>query len=72
MYRIPHDFTHFDDEEMEYMQSIKERLFTLPLGEEVGNYFIQNVARRFAGYVMKRILFGLGMSNTGKDIFTKA
>lgn len=40
MYRIADDFTHFDDEEMEYMQSIKERLFTLPLGEEVGNYFI--------------------------------
>ena len=72
VYRIDHDFTNFDDEEMEYMQSIKERLFTNPLGEEVGEYFIENVARGLAGDVMKTILFGLGMSNTGKGIFTKA
>jgi hypothetical protein len=72
MYRIDHDFTHFDDDEMEYMESIKERLFTTPLGKDVGEYFIQSVARGFAGDVMKRILFGLGPSNTGKLIFTKA
>jgi hypothetical protein len=54
------------------MQSIKERLFTIPLGTDVGEFFTQNVARGLAGDVMKRILFGLGMSNTGKGIFTKA
>jgi phage/plasmid-associated DNA primase len=72
MNRIDHDFTHFYDDDMAYMQSIKERLFTIPLGTDVGEFFIQNVARGLAGDVMKRILFGLGMSNTGKGIFTKA
>jgi hypothetical protein len=72
MNKIDHDFTHFYDDDIEYMQSIKERLFTIPLGTDVGEFFTQNVARGLAGDVMKRILFGLGMSNTGKGIFTKA
>ena len=72
MYRIDHDFTHFTPEDMAYMETIKERLFTIPLGIDVGDYLILNLARGFAGDLMKRILFGLGMSNTGKGVLTKA
>ena len=54
------------------MDTRKERLFSSPLGKEVGNYLILNLARAFAGDHMKRITFGLGSSNTGKGILTKA
>jgi phage/plasmid-associated DNA primase len=57
---------------MEYIKTIKHRLFGLPLGEEVGDYVILNLARGLAGDMMKRVMFGLGMSNTGKGIMTKA
>jgi hypothetical protein len=57
---------------MEYMETIRERLFCLSLGKEVGDYVILNLARGLAGDMMKRIMFGLGMSNTGKGIMTKA
>jgi hypothetical protein len=57
---------------MDYMETIKQRLFCLSLGEEVGDYVILNLARGLAGDMMKRIMFGLGMSNTGKGIMTKA
>jgi hypothetical protein len=70
--RIDHEFTHFSDDDMEYIETIKNRLFHLPLGEDVGNYVILNLARGLAGDMMKRVMFGLGMSNTGKGIMTKA
>ena len=70
--RIDHNFTFLQEGEANYIKSIKERYFVLPLGEEVGNYLILNLARALAGDVMKRILFGLGTSNTGKGILTKA
>lgn len=58
--------------DLHYMESIKQRLFYEPLGREVGDFFILNLARGLAGDVMKRILFGLGSSNTGKSTITKA
>ena len=71
-YRIGHNFTSFTDDELEYMASIEERLFINPLGSEVGQYLIRNLSRALAGDVMKKIMFGLGRSNTGKGILTKA
>jgi hypothetical protein len=71
-YRVDHEYTHFTKDEFSYMDTIKERLFTLPLGVDVGDYLILNLARAFAGDQMKRIIFGLGSSNTGKGILTKA
>jgi hypothetical protein len=71
-YRVDHEFTHFTDDDMEYMETIRERLFTLPLGESVGDYLIRILARALSGETMKKILFGLGMSNSGKGILTKA
>jgi hypothetical protein len=70
--RIDHEFTHFDDADDQYIETIKHRLFGLPLGEEVGDYLILYLARSLAGDMMKRVMFGLGMSNTGKGIMTKA
>ena len=54
------------------MESIKYRLFYEPLGKDVGDFFILNLSRGLAGDKMKRILFGLGASNTGKSTITKA
>jgi hypothetical protein len=72
VYRIDHEFVNFSEDDMVYMDSIQERLFTLPLGDDVGKYLILNLARGLAGDQMKRIMFGLGMTNTGKGILTKA
>jgi len=47
-------------------------LFYDPLGKDVGDFLILNLARGLAGDIMKRILFGLGYSNTGKSTITKA
>ena len=63
------DFS-LDDEA--YMSSIKRRLFYEPLGKNAGDFFILNLARGLVGDMMKRILFGLGSSNTGKSTITKA
>ena len=57
VYRIDHDFCHFTDEDMDYMNTTQERLFTLPLGNDVGKYLILNLARGLAGDQMKRIMF---------------
>ena len=67
--RIHHKFADFN---MEYIDSIKQRLFYDTLGKEVGDYLILNLARGLAGDMMKRILFGLGGTNSGKTILTSA
>lgn len=72
MGKIHHDFTEFNDEDMTYMNDIKQRFFTNVLGEEVGNYFILNLARGLAGDMMKRILFCLGETDCGKSTITTA
>ena len=55
-----------------YIESIKKRLFYEPLGKDVGDFFMLNLARGLAGDMMKRIIFGLGASNTGKSTITKS
>lgn len=70
--KIPHDYKSFTIKDDEYIESIKRKLFYEPLGKEVGDYFILNLARGLAGDRMKRIFFGLGFSNTGKSTVTKA
>jgi muconolactone delta-isomerase len=56
----------------EKIDDVKKRLFYDPLGKEVGDYMILNIARGLAGDCMKRILFCLGSGNTGKSILTLA
>jgi phage/plasmid-associated DNA primase len=69
---IPHEFEHFSDEDMEYMNDIKTRLFHNPLGEKQGDFLILNLARGLMGDMMKRFLMGLGGTNCGKSILTTA
>jgi hypothetical protein len=72
MGKIHQDFEMVNDIEMEYVKGVKQRLFITPLGNDVGDYFILNLARGLAGDMMKRTLFCLGGTNCGKSIATKA
>jgi len=72
MNRINRSFEPFDDEDMEYIESIKKRFFHDPLGVDMGNYMALNLARGLAGDKMKRIIFGLGGTNCGKSVLTTA
>ena len=49
------------------MMDVKNRFFNIPLGDEVGDYFLLQLARGLAGELMKKIMFGLGSSNNGKS-----
>jgi len=70
--RIYNDFEPFTDEDMDYMDTIKQRFFHDPLGENMGNYMILNLARALAGDLVKRICLGLGPTNCGKSVLVKA
>jgi hypothetical protein len=70
--QINYDFKDFTNDDLKYIEDIKTRLFTLPFGKEVGEYYILNLARGLAGDCMKRCLFGIGSSNTGKSMITSA
>jgi phage/plasmid-associated DNA primase len=67
--KIHLDFGEFDDEAI---QVLKKKLFFDPLGNEVGTYLIQVLARALMGDKMKKIFFGLGGSNCGKSTITTA
>ena len=54
------------------MKDVKERFFDIPLGKEVGDYFLLQLARGLAGDVMKKIMFGIGPANNGKSTFVEA
>lgn len=64
--------SNFTEKEHDYINQIREKLFYTPFGVDVGNYYILNLARGLAGDCMKRCLFGIGSSNTGKSIITSA
>lgn len=70
--KIHHDFTNFNDEEMEYMTDLEQRLFFNMLGEEVGTYLMVMFARGLAGDMMKNIMFCLGDTDCGKSTLTTA
>lgn len=70
--RIHHNFDVFDDNDLAYIEDIKERFFYKVLGEDVGSYLIHNLSRGLGGDMMKRILFGLGDTNSGKSVLTQA
>jgi hypothetical protein len=56
----------------EYANEIKQKFFYSTLGEEIGSYFIELLARGLFGEVMKKIVFCLGNTNTGKSTLVKA
>ena len=73
--RINHAFTVLFDDDMEYVSSIKQRLFYDTLGRSVGDYFILQIARGLAGdsaKLNKRVLFSLGETDCGKGALTTA
>jgi len=74
MGRIHHAFEKFDEDDLTYMDSIIDRLFTQTLGQEVGDYLLLNIGMALSGDAikMKRCLFGLGCSNAGKGVLTNA
>lgn len=69
---IPHDYQEPDEEELVYMDSIKQRLFRDPLGEGQGDYLLLNLAFGLMGDMRKRFLMGIGTTNSGKSILTAA
>ena len=73
---IPYDFKYnlkeFTEEELDYINSVKKRLFYDPFGEEIGDWYAEKLARGLAGDCQKNFLVGIGSSNTGKSIMTSA
>ena len=69
--RIPFHYEPFQYSDRQYMEDLKNRYFTLPLGKEVGDFFLLNLSPGFAGDVIKRFFFGLGPTNSGKSTLSK-
>ena len=46
--RIPFDYEPVQYSDRQYMEDLKNRYFTLPLGEEVGDFFLLNLSRGLA------------------------
>ena len=67
-------YRNFDNSKIDndYIQDVKQRFIYNQLGENVGNYFLLNIARGLAGNIMKKFFFGLGDTNTGKSTIVKA
>lgn len=72
VYKIDQNFTEYTQEELAYINSIKQRLFYDPLGIEQGDFLALQFARALSGEQLKRIVFGLGYSNCGKSIIGSA
>lgn len=74
--KISYDFNHTlsleDDDELDYINSVQKRLFHDPFGEDVGNYYLEKIARGLAGDCQKNFLIGVGASNGGKSIHNSA
>jgi hypothetical protein len=56
----------------EYIETVRQRLFVQPLGEAVGNYYIELIARGLAGDRMKKFIMCVGSGDTGKSTLTQA
>tara|TARA_R110002126_G_scaffold284418_2_gene434098 strand:+ start:1510 stop:4008 length:2499 start_codon:yes stop_codon:yes gene_type:complete len=69
---MPYPFEPFTDSDILYMETIKQRLFYDTIGVNLGNYFILNIARGLSGECMKRIIFAIGDTNSGKGVLTAA
>lgn len=70
--RFDYPFEAFSEEDTNYMWDIQDRLFFSPLGEAMGTYLLTYFARALAGDCQKRIMFGLGTSNAGKSMISRA
>ena len=73
--KIPYKFRHIDtmsESELDYINSIKKRLFYDPFGEKVGDYYCLKIARGLAGDCQKNFMVCVGPTNTGKSLITGA
>jgi len=70
--RIYQNLEPLSDEEVDYIESIKQRLFYNTLGKEVGDFLILQLARALTGECMKRFLMCVGDANCGKGMITKS
>ena len=63
--KIQYNYDAFiTEEDTEYMNSIYDRLFNVPLGPDFADYFVLNLSRGWVGDLVKRICFCLGDTNT--------
>ena len=69
---MPYAFEQFSDEDLDYMETIKQRLFYSTTSINLGNYFILMLARGLAGECMKEMIFAIGDTNCGKGVITMA
>jgi len=66
--QIPFDYDTSDCSEA--IARVRHVMFTAPFGERVAEYYITLLARALAGDCMKRMLVGIGASNSGKSMLT--
>ena len=57
-------------EESVYMNDVNERIFYNPLGKNVGEYLKLSIAKALAGDKQKKLLYCIGISNSGKSTIT--
>jgi hypothetical protein len=69
---MPYAFEPFSDDDLEYMETIKQRLFYSTTSINLGNYFILMLARGLSGECMKEMIFAIGDTNCGKGVITMA
>ena len=62
------DFEEFKDTDL--MNQIKHQFFTLPLGEEDGDKYLELLCRAYAGDYMKYIIMSVGIGDSGKSFIT--
>ena len=72
MTRLSIKYKSLNAEGINYMMDVKQRFFDIPLGQEIGDFFLLQLARGLAGDLMKKIMFGLGPSNSGKSTLVEA
>lgn len=72
MEKIDRDFKPLDEKQLDYMESLRNKFFYNPLGEQLGDYYILQLARGLMGDLIKKIIFGLGGTNCGKSKLTDA
>ena len=72
MARLTMKYKRLNAEGLDYMMDVKRRFFDIPLGQEVGDFFLLQLSRALAGDVRKKIMFGIGPANNGKSTFIEA
>jgi len=70
--KINCDYDNEDEYDDECLEDIRKRFFYDVLGKEVGDYYIDHLARAIFGCKLKRYVVAIGDSNSGKSTLTTA